>query len=138
MTAQTNAEENLQGMWIVFYALQAVLAGLVLLQLLSHHCCGCGGCCRQLKLKLHMTVLLAISASLVLWSIVLVIVSARQVIKRNGDDDDDDDDESGGGDMNFANEREEYMFEVFGALLGLISALFHGSIVVCNCRQQRE
>lgn len=102
--------------WLAFYAAH-VLFALVCIIVLSPCCCG-SNISGQGRI-----VLLASAAVLGIWSVVMVILSAVDLSKTEAGG------EERGGDNDGATEREEKAYEVAGAAVGLVSAMYAACLV---------
>uniref|UniRef100_A0A7S1FPF3 MARVEL domain-containing protein n=1 Tax=Corethron hystrix TaxID=216773 RepID=A0A7S1FPF3_9STRA len=101
-------------LWSIFYALHALLCALALI---SYHV-------DSIKNK-SKCILLPISVALIIWSLIQIIVVYTQLGRA-------DDTEEKGGDNPSATDREEKIYELIGAIFGLVVASVH-SFVSMKC-----
>jgi hypothetical protein len=110
--ASTVVQKNDTGgtaiLYLIFYALHAVVAGAYIL---SH--CMCTPCFYKIVNTLAFPMLV--------WSITLMIISSVQYSKTTPEDDIIE----AGGDNPNATKREEIAYEIAGAILGALSTMFH-------------
>lgn len=96
--------------WIIFYSLNAVVPAIFLMHYI---------CCFPVRV-LHL-----FSVAMVIWSIVLIVIASLKL----------SDTAAGGGvsggDNDNATLQEEYIFELAGASIGLVSSLFHSLMAKC-------
>mmetsp|Transcript_35248 Transcript_35248/g.38997 ORF Transcript_35248/g.38997 Transcript_35248/m.38997 type:complete len:182 (+) Transcript_35248:1-546(+) len=106
---QTNDNDGLQ--WIIFYALNAVLPAIFM-------------CYYTPRISLSVIYIYLLSAVTSVWSIVLIVIASLNIR--------DTPPEGGtnerGGDNDKLTLREEYIFELAGALICLFSSLYHPMI----------
>jgi len=108
---QGNDVDGLQ--WIIFYALNAAVCFLFLQNHFVHHTC----CFLAIPL---------LSAVTAIWAIVYIVIASLNVkyTPTGGAED-------GTGDNDNQTLREEYIYELAGASLGLFSSLYHTFMVQC-------
>jgi hypothetical protein len=108
-TTQDNDADGWQ--WTIFYSLNAALVAAFVVYYV---------CCFPLK------VLYLLATAMGVWSIVYIVIAALKFkdAPKGGPD-------AGTGDNDNMTEREEIGFEMGGAALGLLSALYHVCIAKC-------
>jgi hypothetical protein len=94
--------------YLLFYALHAIVAGLYLLST-----CLCTQRCAK--------GVIALGVGMFVWSVVFVIISSVQVSKLTPADDIVEE----GGDNPHATKKEEIAYEIAGAALGMCSTMYH-------------
>lgn len=105
-------------MWAIFYIIQAILAIFGLVRIL---------CCKGM---LTMPILI-VSLAMLIWSLVLIGLSAYDLAKAESGGD------AQGGDADNRTDKEEIGFELGGAILGALSTIYHVCLVKC-CDKKPE
>lgn len=93
-----------KNLWSSFYGLQAAIPAIFLVHYFS-------------TTQLLDKVIYFLSSGMIVWSIVFIVLISRELVQQDEPD---------------ADMREEYIFELSGACLGLLSAMYHTILTLCQ------